>query len=135
MFAAWRQSFIGCIWISHHALFRVAKGVDRSVLAYNLLLFVDGILVFTTATYVDGNGVWGLHGGCRRHRRTVMADVDQLHPDLAAIAARASSMQSTRPGSGTKAVVQVRNRRRRVSGHHPDRNAQCADHVAAVASR
>lgn len=56
MFAAYAVSFfiIGCIWISHHALFRVAKGVDRSVLAYNLLLllFVTAI-PFTTATYAD----------------------------------------------------------------------------------
>lgn len=56
VFAAYAVSFfiIGCIWISHHALFRVAKGVDRSVLAYNLLLllFVTAI-PFTTATYAD----------------------------------------------------------------------------------
>lgn len=55
-FAAYAISFfiIGCIWISHHALFRMATGVDRAVLVYNilLLLFVTAI-PFTTATYAD----------------------------------------------------------------------------------
>lgn len=56
VFAAYAVSFfiIGCIWISHHALFRKAKGVDRSVLVCNILLlmFVTAI-PFTTATYAD----------------------------------------------------------------------------------
>lgn len=55
-FAAFAVSFfiIGCIWISHHALFRLATGVDQAVLIYNilLLLFVTAI-PFTTSTYAD----------------------------------------------------------------------------------
>lgn len=55
-FAAFAVSFfmIGLIWISHHALFRFATGVDRAVLVYNilLLLFVTAI-PFTTSTYAD----------------------------------------------------------------------------------
>ena len=55
-FAAYGVSFfvIGCIWISHHALFRVADGVDRAVMVYNilLLLFVTAI-PFSTSTYAD----------------------------------------------------------------------------------
>ena len=45
-FAAYVVSFfiIGCIWISHHALFSVAAGVDRAVMVYNILL-----LLFVTA--------------------------------------------------------------------------------------
>lgn len=55
-FAAYVISFfiIGHVWISHHALFRRATGVDRVVLVYNLLLllFVTAI-PFSTATYAD----------------------------------------------------------------------------------
>ena len=55
-FAAYAVSFfiIGCIWISHHTLFRMATGVDRTVMVANilLLLFVTAI-PFTTATYAD----------------------------------------------------------------------------------
>lgn len=55
-FAAYVVSFfiIGCIWISHHALFSVAAGVDRAVMVYNilLLLFVTAI-PFSTSTYAD----------------------------------------------------------------------------------
>ncbi len=55
-FAAYVVSFfiIGCIWISHHALLRMATGVNRAVLVANLilLLFVTAI-PFTTATYAD----------------------------------------------------------------------------------
>lgn len=55
-FAAYAVSFfiIGCIWISHHTLFRMATGVDLPVLIANILLlmFVTAI-PFTTATYAD----------------------------------------------------------------------------------
>lgn len=55
-FAAYVVSFfiIGGIWLNHHALFRIATGVDRRVLVYNivLLLFVTAI-PFTTSTYAE----------------------------------------------------------------------------------
>ena len=55
-FAAYAVSFfiIGCVWISHHTLLRMATGVDRAVLIANilLLLFVTAI-PFATATYAD----------------------------------------------------------------------------------
>jgi uncharacterized membrane protein len=55
-FAAYIVSFffIGVIWLNHHSLFRLATGVDRRVLVYNLmlLLFVTAI-PFTTSTYAE----------------------------------------------------------------------------------
>ncbi len=55
-FAAYVVSFfvIGVIWLNHHALFRVATGVDHRVLVYNLMLlmFVTAI-PFITSTYAD----------------------------------------------------------------------------------
>lgn len=55
-FAAYVVSFfiIGVIWLNHHSLFRIATGVDRQVLVYNLmlLLFVTAI-PFTTSTYAE----------------------------------------------------------------------------------
>ncbi len=55
-FAAYVVSFfyIGVIWLNHHSLFRMATGVDRGVLVYNLilLLFVTAI-PFTTSTYAE----------------------------------------------------------------------------------
>jgi uncharacterized membrane protein len=55
-FAAYVVSFfiIGVIWLNHHNLFRLATGIDRRVMVYNLalLLFVTAI-PFTTATYAD----------------------------------------------------------------------------------
>ena len=55
-FAAYGVSFfiIGVIWLNHHALFRIATGVDRQVLVYNLLLLLfASVIPFTTATYAD----------------------------------------------------------------------------------
>lgn len=55
-FAAYAVSFflIGAIWLSHHALFNRATGVNRSVLLYNLLLLLFVTLIpFVTSTYGD----------------------------------------------------------------------------------
>lgn len=61
-FVAYMVSFlvIGTIWLNHHALFRVATGVDRRVLVYNLMLlmFVTAI-PFVTSTFAE----YGLDGG------------------------------------------------------------------------
>lgn len=55
-FGAYAVSFfiIGAIWLSHHSLFNMATGANRTVLLCNLLLllFVTAI-PFTTSTYGD----------------------------------------------------------------------------------
>lgn len=55
-FAAYVVSFfvIGVVWLNHHALFRVATGVNQRVMVYNLMLlmFVAAI-PFITSTYAE----------------------------------------------------------------------------------
>ena len=52
-FAAYLLSFfvVGVIWVNHHALFALAKAVDRRILFYNLvLLFFVSTIPFTTSS-------------------------------------------------------------------------------------
>lgn len=52
-FAAYLLSFfvVGVIWVNHHALFALAKALDRRILFYNLvLLFFVSTIPFTTSS-------------------------------------------------------------------------------------
>lgn len=55
-YAAYVVSFfvIGVVWVNHHALFMLARGMDRTLMFYNLLLlmFVTAI-PFTTSTLAE----------------------------------------------------------------------------------
>lgn len=52
--------FIGVIWLNHHALFRIATGVNQRVMVYNLMLLMFvATIPFITSTYAE----YGQRGG------------------------------------------------------------------------